>query len=145
MIWWKRCLWLVVMAVWLPATMHCSLEAAGWMASDCCASACSQDHDDAGLVGGEGDSHPHPEPGSCEVCSTVESGGYHRVPPVLLTKPDLLLLWVAWVETRMTVESDARPESERIEESGPPHPGWRRRERVALPPRAPSHGEVALG
>lgn len=126
------------MAVWLPATMHCSLEAAGWMASDCCTSACCQDHDDAGQVDGEGDPHPHPEPGACEVCSTVESGGYHRVPPVLLAKPELLLLWMAWVETQVTLPPDELSCFVLLEESDPPDPGWRRRERVALPPRAPS-------
>jgi len=76
------------------------------------------------------------------VCSTVESGGYHRVPPVLLAKPELLLLWVAWFETQMTVPPEGLVRVWLLGESDPPDPGWRRRERVALPPRAPSAPDI---
>ena len=130
-VWWTRMLWLVVVALWLPATMHCSLQAAGWIEADCCAA-------DHGAHGGE--SHA-PEPdgsGECEACLSVEDGMLHRLPEVLWLKPPggfpSLPVWEASPSSPLPAKGWAlNPGS--IDDWRLP---WWLRLRVARSPRAPT-------
>ncbi|MEQ2006883.1 MAG: hypothetical protein ABMA26_08795 [Limisphaerales bacterium] len=56
---------LVLLAVWLPCTMHCQAEALGWLGGD--STCCEKGH---------ADESPKPDCSDCAVCSAVESGGY---------------------------------------------------------------------
>lgn len=59
-------------AVWLPATSHCLLGAAGWLLEFCCES--EHQHD--------GDEQSQYEHNECDVCSAIESGDYNLSKPV---------------------------------------------------------------
>ena len=54
-------------AIWLPATSHCLLGAAGWLPEFCCES--EHQHD--------GDQQPRDEHNECDVCTAIESGDYN--------------------------------------------------------------------
>lgn len=56
---------LVLLAVWLPCTMHCQAEALGWLGSG--STCCEQGHAEGTAT---------PDCGDCGVCSALESGGY---------------------------------------------------------------------
>ena len=62
----------VLAAVWLPATSHCLLGAAGWLPEFCCEEESS--HDDDGAT--------HDEHNECDVCTAIESGDYNFSKPV---------------------------------------------------------------
>lgn len=80
---------LVLLAVWLPCTMHCQAEALGWLGGD--SACCKQSHKDESSKSDCSD---------CAACSAVESGGYslpHKVSfvntllvTVIHLAPDLL-------------------------------------------------------
>ena len=129
--WWTRLLWLVVVALWLPATMHCSLEAAGWIEADCCAA----DH------GVHGDDSHGPEPegsDACPVCLSVEDGTLHRLPEVLLSKPSGDLLFDLVWEANPRSHPPATGEDWNRGANEDWRPPWWCRLRVAAPPRAPT-------
>jgi len=124
---WTSILWIAVLAFWLPGSMHCSLEAAGILSSDCCSSSASN--------------HPDSESRKCadhcEVCSAVESGGYSKPDTCIDVTPVLCLLSLAILEFQIP---EAPLDATYLGTSPPPEilPLWRFVERVALSPRAPS-------
>lgn len=131
MAWWTRCLWMVVVALWLPATMHCPLEAAGWVKSDCC----SAEHGVPSCT-----SHAPESDGSdaCPACLSVEDGALCRLPEVLLVKPAVgLPLFLIW-EARAWRLSTARGEELKRGPEEDWRPPWWCRQRVAASPRAPA-------
>ena len=62
----------VLAAVWLPATSHCLLGAAGRLPGFCCES--EHQHD--------GDVQSQDEHNECDVCTAIESGDYNLRKPV---------------------------------------------------------------
>lgn len=62
----------ILAAVWLPATTHCLLGAAGWLPEFCCES--EHQHD--------GDEQSRDEHNECDVCTAIESGDYNFSKPV---------------------------------------------------------------
>jgi len=121
---------LVLAILWLPATMHCGLETAGFIgqADGCC------QHDDSVPANGQ--------PAQCGqgVCGIVESGDYQ--PASALTKvpaPSLALYVFCLLELAPTLE--LVPEiAASVEVESPPEirRTWHFVERAALSPRAPS-------
>lgn len=112
---------LVVLALWLPTTVHCNLEALlSWQAETCC-----------------GD---HAEKPSAPVdhCG-VEDGSYRMTTAsVVVAAPDLLLCWcgqVVWAAPAVEATAPAPDFSE-----SPPGltRTWQFVERAALPARAPT-------
>lgn len=122
--------WLLVLALWLPCTMHCALEAAGIPLPDCCPHAVANDSSSGG---------PPADPcRDCQVCSAIESGDYLKRDSSVEVTPLLAAVWcwVVVVRPILPVASEvpspwalSRPEAA---------PSWRFVERVALSPRAPS-------
>lgn len=124
-----KCLWMLVLAFWLPCTMHCSLEAAGLSFSECCSRTVSS-HSST-------DSQPSQSCEGCQVCSAVESGGYVKPVQSLELKPFVPVVWfVLWELLPPPPSTDYFS----LRAVPPPEwpPSWRFVERVALPPRAPS-------
>ena len=125
-----QCVWLVVLALWLPCTMHCSLEAAGILLSNCCV------HSD-GTVSSQ-DSDTHDPCRDCHTCSVIESGGYVKHDgSVEVKSPPTVFWWIVQAEflTPLPVIRVSLPRA-----IPPPElpPSWRFSERAALMPRAPS-------
>jgi hypothetical protein len=115
---------LILAVLWLPVTMHCSLEGlSGFEFLICCA------HDDAAA--------PH-EDNDCEAdaCAVVESGFYK-----LQDHEDLV---VASGDVEVIDPFDSCVECRRIASAGTPRPrldlavGWQFSSRAAPLPRAPS-------
>jgi hypothetical protein len=129
----KRCvqfLWLLVLALWLPCTMHCTLEAAGITLSNCCESSHGQEHSDGS---------PATDPcHDCHACSAVESDGMVKADSAVKVQPLLAVVCVLLRLEALTVPTTA--EVSRAWAISPPElpPSWRFAERAALPPRAPS-------
>ncbi len=129
----KRCvqnLWLLVLALWLPCTMHCSLEAAGLTLSNCCESSAHEEHPSAAPAGDP--CHDCPDCASVESGGLVKSGQSAKVQPVPVT----LCLLVLFATPAPPTPAGAFL----LRALSPPElpPAWRFAERVALPPRAPS-------
>jgi hypothetical protein len=124
--WLKRAVALALLALWVPATMHCTLETVPGFSflQHCCG----------------GDEVPQ-EPSDCaaDFCTAIESGLYKiehhpTVAPVL----PALVAFAAWVQVAEPLldstpcfapASSAPPELPRF---------WQFHYRTALPPRAPS-------
>ena len=128
----KRCvqfLWLLVLALWLPCTMHCTLEAAGITLSNCCESSHNTEHSDG--------SPPTDPCHDCHACSAVESDGMVKADSSVKVQP---LLAVVCVRLRLEALAVPATEASRAWAVSPPEPppSWRFTERAALPPRAPS-------
>lgn len=125
---------LLLAALWLPATLHCDLQAAELFAAH--ADACCAGEAGDGCEAGHGDEAPCAND-SCEV---VEDGAYRPshdtlcvAAPELSILTDLAELWCALaVET--TAVRVARPAE------SPPEIGraWQFVQRAAQPPRAPA-------
>jgi hypothetical protein len=117
-----QCLAVLLAAVWLPATAHCTLERAGVIEVDeCCATP----------TGGE-PTGTH----SCEMaCTNLESTNY-KLPRIQqpIPAPAVLFLPVADLEA----PSPPQPAPIALIDS-PPEPSvpWQFVSRAALPPRAP--------
>lgn len=123
-------LWLLVLALWLPCTMHCSLEAAGVSLFDCCTRSEANQNPRS--------SHSSDPCRDCHTCSAVESGGYIKQDQSVSAKP---LLAVSWLLVRLEfVISAPATDGSSLRAIPPPElpPPWRFAERAALPPRAPS-------
>ena len=119
---------LLLLLVWLPCTVHCQIESLGLFGSqaDCC------ERGDASS-GGPADCH------QCNVCQSVESGGYFFIKHTLLLP--IIFDFVA------EVLSDEPPDPARFR---PPHAAdpdtcprflatsWQFHLRASSPPRAPS-------
>lgn len=118
---------LLLLALWLPATLHCSLETVGWQ-SDCHAEVTTEAADAA----------CHADP--CEVVegdSYVKSSGVLRAPqPLGVDAHAGLLLLALWIrpgasEPVEIVRSVEHPELIGLQRS------WSFERREALPARAP--------
>ncbi len=124
-----RCFWLLVLAVWLPSTMHCSLEAAGIDLGDCCSAHESSD-----------DSHPErAEPhGPCPTCSLLESGAFFLPALPDAIKPP----WtpISWRSAAAPPPPSALSLAASPAAAGPLRlpPAWLFMERAAALPRPPS-------
>ena len=119
---------LLLLLSWLPCTVHCQIESLGFFgsATDCC----ERGESDAG---GPSDCH------ECNVCQSVETGGYFFV------KHTLLLPVVFDFVT--AVLNDERPDSASLRPAyafGPDTrprflaTSWQFHLRASSPPRAPS-------
>jgi len=120
---------LVLALIWLPATLHCGLKAAGWLES--VETACCADHDEA----------PGEQPAGCShnTCGLVESGEYQPATHFLKVATSATVVCFSSLmefvpETLRVPESDAPAEAE----SPPEIPRtWQFVARAALSPRAP--------
>jgi hypothetical protein len=121
-----RTVQLLLLALWLPVTMHCTLETLPTFSflQSCC---------------GTEDSAPVSQDCAADVCGEVESGDY-RLEEHLAAAPDLPLL-LACAPGAFRPEPAAGPAPDRFPTAlAPPELPrlWRFAQRAALPPRAPS-------
>ena len=119
--------WTLV-AIWLPASFHCLLGAAGWLPEFCCEEESS--HGD--------DGQSHDEHNECDVCAAVESGDYNFSKPV-----DFDFNFNATLAWEHVFRLSISPTAEcRIPLSSRAPPGLAKRWafiiRAAIPGRAPS-------
>ena len=119
---------LVLLAVWLPCTMHCQAEALGWLGADL--ACCEQVHTDEA---------PKPDCSDCAACNFVESGGYSL--PQKVSFVHVLLTVVVHLAPDLL---DSVREPATLTLSAPDSAtqflaqSWTFARRVALSPRAPS-------
>lgn len=117
---------LLLLALWLPATQHCDLEAAGFLhqeehathADESCSHACKND-----------------------VCATVEGAAYSKISASLTVPPPTVT--VLFVLAEITSLIRETPGSDIAREGGPPEiqaltRTWQFARRTALPVRAPN-------
>jgi hypothetical protein len=121
----KNLVALLLLVVWMPATMCCALERAGVPFFQQC---CEDDAADGS----------HKDPCGDKTCCLLESGKYQTPNPTpLLISPEFLLsfVYVAFVEPPEASLSSFEPP-----ESSPPDlpVTWQFSSRAALPVRAPS-------
>ena len=124
--WLKRAVALALLALWVPATMHCALETVPGFSflQHCCG----------------GDEAPQ-QPGNCEadLCGAVESGLYkteHH--PTVTPSLAALVAPAAW-ERAAEPRLDSTPRFAPVSSAPPELPRfWQFHHRTALPPRAPS-------
>jgi len=125
-----RCFWVLVLAIWLPSSMHCSLEAAGMALVDCCAHPHSSGED------------PHPDDADpctpCPTCSLVESGAFFIPSLPHGVKPVWSVVW--WLTPNAPPPPPARFIAGFPAAAIPPKvpPSWQFLERAAPLPRPPS-------
>jgi len=123
--WPKKLIALLLLAVWMPATMCCALERAGVpFFQQCC-------EDDSA------ESSPE-APCTDKTCCLLESGNYQTANPVpLVVTPESVfsLLALVFIEP-----PQPKPGSAGLSDSSPSElsVGWQFLSRTALPPRAPS-------
>jgi hypothetical protein len=110
-------------ACWLPATLHCALEAAEIVPSHCC------DSPDAGAA---------PDDCQDEMCCAWESAFAHPVAAPLLKAPDAA--FVCTLSAAMLVDPLSPVIESPIAPPSPPIwlPAWQFEHRTALPVRAPA-------
>lgn len=112
---------LALLALWLPATLHCELELAGVFASEGC-------HDQQGATSPDTDA---------DGCMIVENGGY-RIDALTLRAADMPALWVLFV---LAPQEMAPLDFARLEATAAPPDvlrTWQFVMRAAPPPRAPA-------
>ena len=119
---------LLLLALWLPATLHCAIEAA---------TACAPES----RAGCEHTPHHPDEDCTSDVCATLESGSYRiataglqLLPPALTPDPAFLralILLAAHTETAPPVAARAQPPPELPRR-------WHLVHRTVAPARAPS-------
>lgn len=124
MTWFTKVVAVLLLALWVPVTMHCELQAAvhSVLLQCCCGDEATQ-----------GPAHAD------DVCGTVESGFYKVEENEILTAPVLAFVALA-PDTLASLTSEPALEPA-IPEPGPPQElpqSWQFSYRVALPPRAPS-------
>jgi hypothetical protein len=123
--WLKKIIVLLLLAVWMPATMCCALERAGVpFFQQCCEDDCSE-------------SSPK-QPCTDKTCCLLESGNYQTANPApLVVTPEsvFLLLALTFIEP-----PQPHPGSAELSDSSLPElsVGWQFLSRTALPVRAPS-------
>jgi len=123
--WPKKLVVLLLLAVWMPATMCCALERVGVpFFQHCCVDDCSE-------------SSPKP-PCTDKTCCLLESGNYQTANPApLIVTPEsvFLLLALTFIEP-----PQPKPGCTELPDSSPPElsVAWQFLSRTALPVRAPS-------
>lgn len=122
---WKTAFSLAILAIWLPATLHCKLENLPGLSFLVC---CSHE-----------DTQPHQED-DCDTdgCAWVESALYKTPDNAPLVAP-LVLALSAFVAVPTHQETAAPESSFRLNLVPPELPqSWHFSRRAALPPRAPT-------
>lgn len=119
---------LLLLALWLPATQHCGLEAAGWLDvnADCHAQAdCRDGHDKAAC--------------DADNCQSVESGAYKSQPHLLKVPAPVVLACRCCLHV-ISPETIVVPLVSPARTNPPPElaPSWRFIARAAPAPRAPT-------
>jgi hypothetical protein len=124
--WFKTVLVLALVALWLPATLHCQLEELpGLQFLACC------DHDETA---------PHQDD-DCRTdsCAMVEDGLYKTNDSKVTAAPMVARLTIAPTFTLPTDPQSAGLEGHLATDKSPELPvTWQFSRRTALPPRAPS-------
>lgn len=112
---------LLLLALWLPATLHCDLEAAGWIGAQC-ADDCSRDKD------------------ANDGCDLVENGRYKSSGDfVKLSAPRRLPCAFAFIpRLELAVDPPARSWIEFVSEARTLQRTWQFVQRAAPPCRAPA-------
>lgn len=120
---------LLLVALWLPATLHCQLEGAGLDEFFSCASHASADDDN----------HAHPDGCTDSVCQTVESGEYSFTKQrITLAQPLASACLYHLCLLQLSAPTPARVcVSLTIDPVPPWQPSWHFVRRTALPARAP--------
>lgn len=119
----RRILPLLLLALWLPATMHCGLEALG-----------TETH-----VGG----NLCDDKGACDhdSCDLLEGGGYSSAIVVIDVSPVLLTAALPWLDGMvlppLTAFASDEPDRPPLDLANRPLPGWHFDRRAALLPGAP--------
>ncbi|GDY24072.1 hypothetical protein LBMAG56_54190 [Verrucomicrobiota bacterium] len=119
---------LLLLLSWLPCTVHCQIESLGLFgsAADCC----ERGETDAG---GQGDCQ------QCNVCQSVETGGYFFVKDSLLLP--VVFDFVATVLNDETADPDRFRPAHAADANTRPRflaTSWQFHLRASSPPRAPS-------
>ena len=123
--WLMKCIAALLLALWVPVTMHCALELVPGLGfiQTCC---------------GEQEAQPADHDCSQDLCSAIESG-FYKVDdyPALAPSQALLLAFTVW---NLSAELPAiTPPLSPPAPSPPELPrSWQFSHRTALPPRAPS-------
>lgn len=119
---------LVLLAIWLPCTMHCQAEALGWLGGD--STCCEKGHTDDSF---------EPDCSDCAVCQSVESGGY-SLPQKVSFVHVLLIVAVHLAPDLLAPACEPAPLTLPAPDSTPQflRQSWRFDCRTAPAPRAPS-------
>ena len=116
----QRLLAILLLALWGPATLHCALEAAGVLGTQCA--------EDCGREIGREDS-----------CDLVESGLYKNSTPLLkIAAPELLRLAFLFVPAADLAPAPELSAPDAAAEPRALHRAWQFTQRAAPPCRAPS-------
>ena len=125
--WFTKCIAALLLALWVPVTMHCALELVPGLGF--IQTCCGDDKDEA---------EPADHDCSQDLCSAIESG-FYKVDdyPALAPSQALLLVFTVW---NLAAEPPAiTPPLSPPDPSPPELPrSWQFSHRTALPPRAPS-------
>lgn len=118
----------VLLATWLPCTMHCQAEALGWFGSG--SACCEQSHADDSSA---------PDCMDCAACSSVESGGY-SLPQNVSFVHVLLAVAVPFMPDSAAPEREPAALAPPAPDSSPQllRQSWSFHYRTAPAPRAPS-------
>ncbi|MBC8244863.1 MAG: hypothetical protein H8E20_10760 [Verrucomicrobia bacterium] len=118
----------ILAAIWLPATSHCLLGAAGWLPEFCCEVESSCDES-----GATHDAHTE-----CDVCTAVESGDYNFSKPADFDVSFDAAL--AWEQVARLTNPAKATQSVPLSSRAPPGLAkrWAFITRAAIPGRAPS-------
>ena len=118
----------LLLALWVPATMGCTLERIELWECFCC------DHK-ASAHEGEAQEHPHPmDCDGCIVCHALESGHFFQSQKIVKLAP--VIVWL--VVLQPTAISQTDPSFTPSSSVSPPVPDWLFFQRAVLPVRAPS-------
>jgi hypothetical protein len=109
--WFNKCVAFALLALWLPVTQHCDLEAAGVLAA----------HADANTHAAENGCCEPSEPCAHDGCELVENGIYHASGSLLKTVTPALLVFTCFlspqlaapdprVEPALPVVADVKPQ-----------------------------------
>jgi hypothetical protein len=94
--WFHQCIVFVLLAIWLPVTAHCDLEAAGILAA----------HDTHSI---ESDCCEQEDPCTHDGCEIVENGAYRASDNLLKVVTPELLVWTVFLSPQLFA-SDMRDE-----------------------------------
>ena len=120
---------LLLLTLWVPATMGCTLERIDLWECFCCAEETAA-HDE-----GEEQEHPHPvDCTGCTVCDALESGHFFQSQKIVKLVP--FIAWLVVLQPTATCQLDPCPTPS--SSVSPPVPDWLFFQRAVLSVRAPS-------